>query len=208
MNRAAEPHETHEATNAPPLVDEPLPLELVNTTYVKGGSRGSAVDALRVPRDLDKWLELRSDDFDPALAAALRDAYPADDEHVNKFRDLRQALRALFSARTGGTAPGAAAVELVARAARLSASWDEFHPADPSAVLRRWLEADPHLAALGVVAQEGVHLLTSATAAKLRACSAPGCMLYFIKSHPRREWCTVSCGNRVRVARHSRRAAR
>src|SRR6266851_2221676 len=37
---------------------------------------------------------------------------------------------------------------------------------------------------------------------QLRACHAPGCVLYFVKSHPRREWCSVACGNRARAARH------
>jgi predicted RNA-binding Zn ribbon-like protein len=30
-------------------------------------------------------------------------------------------------------------------------------------------------------------------------------VLYFVKTHPRREWCSVACGNRVRAARHYQR---
>ncbi|WP_225993278.1 CGNR zinc finger domain-containing protein [Actinomadura rudentiformis] len=43
---------------------------------------------------------------------------------------------------------------------------------------------------------------------QLRACLAPGCVLYFLKNHPRREWCTAACGNRARGARHYRRHRR
>jgi predicted RNA-binding Zn ribbon-like protein len=50
-----------------------------------------------------------------------------------------------------------------------------------------------------------VALLGGEDAARLRACYAPGCVLYFIKTHPRREWCSVACGNRVRAARHYQR---
>jgi predicted RNA-binding Zn ribbon-like protein len=39
----------------------------------------------------------------------------------------------------------------------------------------------------------------------LRACLAPGCVLYFVQDHPRREWCSPACGNRARVARHYER---
>jgi predicted RNA-binding Zn ribbon-like protein len=39
----------------------------------------------------------------------------------------------------------------------------------------------------------------------LRACYAPGCVLYFVNSHPRREWCSTACGNRARAARHYQR---
>nr|WP_137969774.1 CGNR zinc finger domain-containing protein [Streptomyces antimycoticus] len=33
----------------------------------------------------------------------------------------------------------------------------------------------------------------------------PNCLLFFVKHHARREWCSPACGNRVRVARHYRR---
>ncbi|MCB0944909.1 MAG: CGNR zinc finger domain-containing protein, partial [Mycobacterium sp.] len=50
-----------------------------------------------------------------------------------------------------------------------------------------------------------VELLTGPAAVRLRACNAPGCVLYFVKTHPRREWCSEGCGNRVRAARHYQR---
>ena len=40
---------------------------------------------------------------------------------------------------------------------------------------------------------------------QLRACLGPGCVLYFVQQHPRREWCSAGCGNRARVARHYHR---
>ncbi|MEU8508838.1 CGNR zinc finger domain-containing protein, partial [Streptomyces brevispora] len=40
----------------------------------------------------------------------------------------------------------------------------------------------------------------------LRACRAPGCILFFVQSGPARQWCSSGCGNRVRVARHANRA--
>ncbi|MFI6847287.1 CGNR zinc finger domain-containing protein [Kitasatospora sp. NPDC050467] len=33
----------------------------------------------------------------------------------------------------------------------------------------------------------------------------PGCVLYFVKKHPRREWCSAGCGTRARAARHYER---
>src|SRR6267154_2201100 len=54
---------------------------------------------------------------------------------------------------------------------------------------------------LAGIAQQAVALLAD-HGDKLRACHAPGCILYFVKSHPRREWCSVACGNRARAARH------
>ena len=63
----------------------------------------------------------------------------------------------------------------------------------------------PVTTGLARVAGQAAGLLGGADAARLRACYAPGCVLYFIKTHPRREWCSVACGNRVRAARHYQR---
>jgi predicted RNA-binding Zn ribbon-like protein len=58
------------------------------------------------------------------------------------------------------------------------------------------------MAGIAQVAAGIVELLSGSGADSLRACHAPGCVLYFVKTHPRREWCSVSCGNRARAARH------
>jgi len=55
------------------------------------------------------------------------------------------------------------------------------------------------------VAASGVALLSGQQRSLLRACRAPGCILFFVQNHARREWCSAECGNRARVARHSRR---
>ena len=68
--------------------------------------------------------------------------------------------------------------------------------------------ATPVSAALAAIADEAVELLTGPDAAALRACTAPGCMLFYRKDHPRRAWCSPRCSNRVRAARHyARRTA-
>ena len=65
--------------------------------------------------------------------------------------------------------------------------------------------ASPVRSALAGLGHEAITLLTGPAAVNLRACNAPGCVLYFVKSHPRREWCSEACGNRARAARHYQR---
>ena len=60
----------------------------------------------------------------------------------------------------------------------------------------------PVEAGIAQVAEGTIELLSGSTAASLRACHAPGCVLYFARTTPRREWCSVACGNRTRAARH------
>jgi len=58
---------------------------------------------------------------------------------------------------------------------------------------------------LSSIAHQSIDLLVGEDRVNLRACYAPGCVLYFVKDHPRREWCSHACGNRARAARHYRR---
>jgi len=52
------------------------------------------------------------------------------------------------------------------------------------------------------IARDAIALLGGPLREDVRACHAPGCVQYFVKDHPRREWCSAACGNRARVARH------
>ena len=59
--------------------------------------------------------------------------------------------------------------------------------------------------ALSSITRDAIDLMTGDTRASVRACHAPGCVLYFVKDHPRREWRSTACGNRARAARHYER---
>ncbi|KAA2250967.1 hypothetical protein F0L68_38400 [Solihabitans fulvus] len=189
-----------------PVQGEPLPLDLVNTTFIHGGLRGVLVDAMSSPAQLDDWLAARLSRLGPALADRLVEE-SATDRRLAAFLDLRAALRALLAEQQGGEPAPAAARAEVNRAARGAAGWVELGDGAPPAITRRWTEPDPYRIAAGEVAVAAVELLSGPDREHLRACAAPGCILYFLKTHSRREWCSSVCGNRVRVARHSRRHA-
>lgn len=55
------------------------------------------------------------------------------------------------------------------------------------------------------LARAAIGFLAGPDRTALRACHAPRCVRYFVKEHPRQEWCKPSCGNRARVARHHER---
>ncbi|MER6911535.1 ABATE domain-containing protein [Streptomyces sp. NPDC000594] len=188
-----------------PLTGEPLPLELVNTTFVHGGLRGRLVDALAAPAALTGWFGSRRALFSPALRPLLDAAGAPDAAQVERCRELRRALRDLCAARVAGGAPPAGATAVVNTAARSAAPWLELGTGPGFTAVPHWPQGDPVLTALGEIALAGVELLTGERAGLLRACPAPACVLYFVQGHPRRTWCTPGCGNRVRVARHSRR---
>ncbi|MCI0384314.1 ABATE domain-containing protein [Streptomyces sp. CNQ085] len=186
----------------PPLSGEPLALDLVNTTFIQGGLRGSLVDALAVPADLDLWLREQARALPPERARPAAD--PATALHLEEFRQLREALRELSRACVAREPYGEWPVAVVNRAARLAVSWPEIGDGTADGPVVRWVESDPLMVLLGAVAVSGVELLAGPGRHDVRACAAPGCILYFVKAHRRREWCTPGCGNRVRVARHHR----
>lgn len=187
-----------------PLSGEPLPLDLINTTFIEGGLRGTRVDALRDPQDLDCWLADRAARFAGDLAGRLA-AGGSGPAELELFRHLRAVLRACVTDVTAGRTPADPVLAEINRIARQAVGWEELVPGEPVALLRRRPGTDCWQAAAGELAAEAIRLVTGPDRARLQACPAPGCILFFLRQHPRREWCTGTCGNRVRVARHSRR---
>ncbi len=185
-----------------PMLGEPLPLEFANTRFAH---RGHEHEGLREPADLAAWLRQVRDRLPASLPD--RDLDAVGPEELAAARALRDALRTLFTAATAGTPPDTDAAEIVNRAVRGAPSWRELTTDRGFAAVAR-TAAPPVSAALAAIADEAVGLLTGPDAAALRACAAPGCMLFYRKDHPRRAWCSPRCSNRVRAARHyARRTA-
>jgi predicted RNA-binding Zn ribbon-like protein len=184
-----------------PLRDEPIAIELHNTVYAVGGT---VVDGLADPASAQAWLE--------GLAERLPDGgdasepWPSSEDLVA----LRSAVRAALRAALAGAPQGAAALELINHASARS----------PRSPIARWrpdgelvAATDYHGASradvvIGALASDAIDLLAGPRRGDLRACGAPGCVLMFLKHHPRREWCSNTCGNRARQARHYQRARR
>ena len=199
-------NERADTTPPVPVTGEPLALELVNTTFIDGGLRGHLVDALCTPAQLDEWMTNHLEQFSPDLQPLVSGAV-CDQDALDRFLELRSALRACLTAVTRGDAPDLAETMIVNRYAAEGAFRLELIPGEPVTVRRRWPTDDPCAIALAEVATDACAVLLSDRISKIKACPAPGCILFFEKSHPLREWCSPACGNRVRVARHTRTAS-
>ena len=183
------------------LPDEPLPVRLMSTIWADADGPH---DDLRTTGDLNDWLD--------AVGVDRADAHATEGE-LATARALRDAVRLLAAHVTADDRPGAAATT-----ADVAAALDQVNltaaelPAARLALRDGRLELglpggpSPVTTGLARVAEQAAVLLGGEDAARLRACYAPGCVLYFVKTHPRREWCSVACGNRVRAARHYQRA--
>jgi predicted RNA-binding Zn ribbon-like protein len=204
-----------EATTSAPLLGEPLPVEFMNTIWA---DRTGVHDALATDTDVLAWIAATP--TSPGLADDQRRrwlaAAPAGEvaQTADRLRELRDALRRLAAAQTADPRERAASVlsdvptalGVVNSAAASAPHWSHLQwrgDGDPHRQTRT--EAVPGNAVTAAIAEAAIDLFASETRSELRACLAPGCVLYFVKQHARREWCSAGCGNRARVARHYQR---
>lgn len=200
---------------AAPLLGEPLPVELMNTIWA---DRQGVHDELAHPEGLAAWLRGIQPRLAPAEGSPLARLSTPSMDDLRRFRQLRDALRHLAAVTTGDTRvvrdtgtgsaadPLAAAVSAVNAACAYAPAWSALKWTGAGGPTRTEVaDGTPHARILSRVAEEGVRLFAGPGRADLRACHGPHCVLYFVRSHPRREWCSADCGNRARVARHYRR---
>ncbi len=191
-----------EETPAWVLPGEPVPVRLMNTIWA---DTTGVHDDLTTPAALRDWVAL----VHGHDAGSLDD--PGPDE-LAEARALRDALRRLAAFSTDDPRPAAQSpVDTVGDAVAAINKAAAHRPHAQLTVCDGQLQrgspphASPVRTALAELAHNAIDLFTGPAAAKLRGCQAPGCVLYFVKTHPRREWCSEACGNRARAARHYQR---
>jgi len=167
---------------------EPLSIRFANTRYA---TRGQLFDGIDTSESLRNWL-VQND---------LPDK-PASDADIEAFVSLRDTIRDLIAQILHGPAGSAAQVALLNRLAAAAPRWPQL-----VADVTGWRVVEESRGtgldhALAVIAQDAVLLLGGPLRADLRSCQAPGCVQFFVRNHPRREWCSTACGNRARAARH------
>ena len=204
-----------ESRTRAPLLGEVLPVELMNTTWA---DRAGVHDALATPAETLAWIRAIQHRLTPqpeALTGWLHDYRRAGAAQAfQQLRVLRDALRCLAASATGDIRVAAAsagpdrqaAIETLDRACATAPTWLTLHwPDGEEPHCRLHSNATPGQTVVSMLAEQAVELFSGDLRSQLRACQAPGCVLYFVKQHPRREWCSASCGNRARVARHYHR---
>ncbi|WP_410624787.1 CGNR zinc finger domain-containing protein [Amycolatopsis sp. cmx-8-4] len=160
-----------------------LALALVNTQRVGGGGD---VDDLEDPLP---WLH----------AHGLRVTSVAD---VTPLTDLRAAVRELLAALAEDRAPDAAAVDAVNAAARADAAAPQLTWA--AGPRREWRGTRPGSVdeAVAALARDAIDVAGGDLGRLVRPCEAHGCVRFYLREHARRRWCSTTCGDRVRAARH------
>ncbi|MFC6022810.1 CGNR zinc finger domain-containing protein [Plantactinospora solaniradicis] len=207
-------------------MSQQLVLALAST--IRHDGNGGVADDLADVGGLATWLREQAEPLREYAAEPLRFTSESESESDTATPDeqlrldvvaLRHAVRTLFARAVRPGPPSRAdastllpvpdAVDQLNRAAgqlpvRPVLSWpDEATPTvswhGEAADARRRLTAG--------LARAAIEFLASPARDQLLACPAPRCVRYFVKDHPRQEWCKPSCGNRARVSRHYQRHA-
>jgi predicted RNA-binding Zn ribbon-like protein len=166
-------------------------LDLVNTRRADG-------DVIATPDGLAAWLAGQGDRV-PAPDG------PVGDDAVAAAHAVRGNLATLLTSLRTGSRPSATALASLNRSAQSAARYAALDWAGgrPTAVTT-WSGSYParlraHLATAAI------GFLDNLDADTLRQCGAPDCVVLFMPTHPRRQWCSPACGNRVRVTRYYHR---
>ncbi|NES13613.1 MULTISPECIES: ABATE domain-containing protein [Micromonospora] len=192
-----------------------LALALAGT--IRHDGNGGVADDLGDVAGLAAWLRAQAPLLREYVGAVEPLADAADEATRAEVVAVRRAMRTLFAvavrpgppSRADATSllPPGEAVERLNRAAGALPVRPVLHWPDDAAPSLSWVAGSTHarVRLTAGLARAAVEFLTGPAREQLRACPAPRCVRYFVKDHPRQEWCKPSCGNRARVARHYQR---
>jgi len=185
------------ATYRGPLRAEPIAIELHNTVYA---AAGQVLDGLAEPASAEAFIR--------ALGAHLpRDLPPGRPPPAEQLVELRANVRAALHAGVDYSPQSPKTLKaLSATAGRAPASVGIAGGSDGEVKLTtHYHGAHRSDIVLAAFAADAIGLLTGPLRDNVHACGAPGCVLLYLKRHPRQRWCSNNCGNRARQARHYRR---
>jgi predicted RNA-binding Zn ribbon-like protein len=180
---------------------EPLAIEFANTWYAV---RGRELEGVGSPAELTAWLSRHADALGIDLDGSQPDADVSDDE-VAVFLALRDAVRALLRSVAEHGPATAADVSTVNEASAATRRWPVLAVDGDAFAITEASDRAGTLGARAAIARDAIRILGGPLHDDVRACHAPGCVQFFVKDHPRREWCSAGCGNRARAARHYRK---
>jgi len=202
------PDQAISGTSAP-VRGEPLAVELMNTIWA---DRDGVHDSLATAREATAWLDAVRDRLPevPSSRGLVRRTVTVSEAAL--LRQLRDAIRRIAADITDDSREtGDPDVLTPLPVDEAVSTINDAAAAMPPRLLHRdreGIHANRRSssfvgAVLAAFAVDAVPLLAGDhEGGPVRACLAPGCVLFFVQDHPRREWCSPACGNRARVARH------
>lgn len=187
-------------------------LELVST--IRHDGNGGVADDLATSQSMARWIQQQAE---PLTGHADVARITMSEGLRSEIVELRRAVRALFAQAVSPAPPSRADAHRLMPAEQALALLNAAAAREAVAPQLDWptgeapragvlsAEPDANVRLVAALARAAIDFLSGPERERLRACNAPRCVRYFVKSHGRQEWCKPSCGNRARVARHYER---
>lgn len=181
----------------PPLVGEPLALDLLNSDLRTPNGDTDLIGSLD---QLRHWLGFQRDRMPAVDEQDLESLTGAD---VGRILKLRHTALDLVEPARHGRQPTDVALQSLNTALRRApgcaqVAWETSRVATQ---LRRGGTAGDKVAS--ALAEQVAALLTDEAITKVKVCEEPRCVMLFLPVNPRRRWCIPTvCGNRTRAARY------
>ncbi|MFJ9697014.1 ABATE domain-containing protein [Kitasatospora sp. NPDC101183] len=186
-----------------------LALELAST--IRHDGNGGVADDLATAEGLASWVASLDE---PPVGEAVRGDAVRGEVVRGEVLAVRAALRALLARAVSPAPPSRADADRLPPVDEAVARLNAAAAGCPVVPQLEWAEGGEPVARLRPVGADGlaaalaraaIAFLSGPDVARLRACTAPRCVRYFLKEHGRQEFCKASCSNRARAARHYQR---
>jgi predicted RNA-binding Zn ribbon-like protein len=171
-----------------------LAIDLADTLVAR--RPGEFVDHLSDAARLSRWLELEREWLGPVR--------PSETPALAEVHKLREAVRGLFFAAGRDEALPLAPARVLNRFSAGAAWHRQLDLSDPAAPRLAYARSRSSRASqvLAAIADAAIELLAGPDRQRIRVCAAPSCGMFYLERKAGHRWCSVSCGNRARVARH------
>ena len=192
MRSMEKSHRTSRLPAAPGSQEHPC-IALANTLYTTPG--GEQCDLLRTPETATEWAHEHH---------IVNNSYELQAYCASRFISFRYVIKELFDAYLEQRAPYPGALHAVNKTAHEALTMNALAWDAENRRYTRRIE-DPLTQevdyAIARIAYDAITLLTGEEADKLSECEAPDCDRIMLRTHARRRWCSVRCGDRIRAAR-------
>lgn len=182
-----------------PFLAYPLAVDLANSTGPPGGEPALSKDLLADRDGLGRWWQAERHvvgDLGTTPHAAV---------DLGALRSLRGAVDRLLRASLAGCPLPDDAVFAVNAASAAAPLHAELVDGDVPRVAQASHAPDVEAELHGRIARSAIDVVVGPDREGLSVCRAPSCGLLFVAGRRGQRWCSDSCGNRARVARHYHR---
>jgi predicted RNA-binding Zn ribbon-like protein len=189
-----------------PFLAYPLAVDFANTTGPPGGAADEDPangDLLGDTAGMHRWLDVE----EHALSDMAMPAGPEGTD-LGGLRAFRSTITELLRAAARGALPSTTATTTLNTASAAAPIHPELVVGDIPTARAASHAADWQTELVGRIARSAIELLSGPDRERLGICGAPACGLLFMASRRGQRWCSDSCGNRARVARHYHRHRR